>query len=239
MHFFLFLKRGRHVALPVVQPMANLKAGDTISCFYPNTKPRYARGKDGWRRWGAPLRLEGVPQEVHDSAALKRAAAVHDAVNAAGSADPKLYGWKSLKLWRIALGSAGDRAEAGAGAPLPSLPAGGAVLCGVDRFGGRGAVLRRNYFHDLGTNGGLRWKSSGSAIENNLISRAGNMSSTWKGKASTGVEVSALQDWMGGPMAIDDVQIVGNRWEQCGLKANPVTVMLEATNVSEINNTWH
>ena len=140
-----FLKRGRHVVLPAVQPMANLKAGDTISCFYPNTKPRYARGKDGWRRWGAPLRLEGVPQEVHDSAALKRAAAVHDAVNAAGSADPKLYGWKSLKLWQIAVGSAGDRA----GAPLPSLPAGGAVLCGVDRFGGRGAVLHRNYFHDL------------------------------------------------------------------------------------------
>eukprot|EP01051_Picozoa_sp_SAG22_P014460 SAG22_NODE_1758_length_3640_cov_1.779723_2_plen_220_part_00 len=219
--------------------MANLKAGDTISCFYPNTKPRYARGKDGWRRWGAPLRLEGWPQEVHDSAALKRAAAVHDAVNAAGSADPKLMGWKSLKLWRIALGSAGDRAEAGAEAPLPSLPAGGAVLCGVDRFGGRGAVLRRNYFHDLGTNGGLRWKSSGSTIENNLISRAGNASSTWTGKASTGVEVSALQDWMEGPMAIDDVRVVGNRWEGCGLKNNPVTVMPEATNVSETNNTWN
>ena len=90
-----------------------------------------------------------------------------------------------------------------------------------------------------GTNGGLRWKSSGSTIENNIISRAGNSSSTWKGKASTGVEVSALQDWMEGPMAIDDVRIVGNRWEECGLKNNPVTVMPEATNVSQINNTWN
>jgi len=216
--------------------MANLRAGDTISCFYPNTKPRYARGKAGWRRWGASLRLKEKPEEVHDSAALKRAVAVHDALNAAGSANPKLYGWKSLKLWRVAL----DRAVAGAPPlPEPALPAGGAVLCGVDRFGGRGAVLRRNYFHDLGTNGGLRWKSSGSTIENNLISRAGNMSSTWKGKASTGVEVSALQDWMEGPMEIDGVRVVGNRWEECGLTGNPVTVMPEATNVSETNNTWN
>ena len=213
--------------------MANLRAGDTISCFYPNTKPQYARGKAGWRRWGASLRLKGKPEEVHDSAALKRAVAVHDALNAAGSANPKLYGWKSLKLWRVAL----DRAVAGA--PLPALPAGGAVLCGVDRFGGRGAVLRRNYFHDLGTNGGLRWKSSGSTIENNLISRAGNASSTWKGRASTGVEVSALQDWMEGPMEIDSVRVVGNSWDECGLTGNPVTVMPEATNISETNNTWN
>ena len=214
-------------------PMANMRVGDTFSCYYPNTKPRGARGKDGWRRWGtAALRLRELPEEVRDTADLAAAAAVHDSVNRAGGANQQLMGWTSLKLWRVALDSAG-------GPPLPPLPAGNAVLCGVDRFGGRGAVLRGNYFHDLGTNGGLRWKSSDSTIENNTIRRAGNASSTWVGRATTGVEVSALQDWMEGAMSIDSVRVVGNRWEDCGIRTNPVTVMPEASNITETNNSWN
>ena len=212
-------------------PVTNLRAGDTLQCFLPNTKPRYARGADGWRRWGGPLRLQHPAMEEHNGSLLAEAAAVKDSINGA-KANPQLYGWKSLKLWHVSLLT--DIA-------LPPLPPGGAVLCDVVRFGGRGAVLRGNFFHDLGTNGGVRWKSSGSLIVDNTILRAGNASRPPSSRISTGVEVSALQDWMEGPMQIDDVRISGNRWVDCGIKGwspgHPVTVMPEATNVTQVNNT--
>ena len=112
-----------------------------------------------------------------------------------------------------------------------------AVICDIDKFGVRGAVLRGNYFHDLGTNGGLRWKSSSSTIEGNSIVRAGNGSSTVHGKVSTGVEVSALQDWMEGPAVIADVMIEGNHWVDCGLTSAPVTTCPRDSNVTVRNNT--
>ena len=162
--------------------------------------------------------------------------------------------WKSLKLWRVELAPV-------TGVPQPPIPptSAPAVICDVDRFGGRGAVLRNNFFHDLGTSGGLRWKSSASLIAGNSIVRAGNASSAENGRATTGVEVSALQDWMEvnsaacrhdmslgwvshdgaasqGPAVIEDVVIEGNRWVDCGLTAVPVTVQ-EHTNVTMRNNT--
>ena len=208
-------------------PVANLRRGDVLQCHLPNTKPRYARGKDGWRRWGGSLRLDRPATEERNESLLAQAAAVQASINSA-SANPPLMGWKSLKLWQVSLLT--DTA-------LPRLPAGGAVLCDVVRFGGRGAVVRGNFFHDLGTNGGLRWKSSGSQILDNTVLRAGNASRPPTSRISTGVEISALQDWMEGPMQIDGVRVSGNRWVDCGMAAVPVTVMPEATNVTQTNNT--
>ena len=233
-------------------PLANSVAGDTISCFLVNEKPRYKRGADSWRLWGAKLRLLAAPVEVRNESLLASAAAVRLAVNKAG-ANPPLMAWKSLKLWRVELAPVPGVAQP----PIPQT-ATPAVICDIDRFGGRGAVLRNNFFHDLGTSGGLRWKSSASLIAGNSIVRAGNASSAENGRATTGVEVSALQDWMEvnsaacrhdmslgwvshdgaasqGPAVIEDVVIEGNRWVDCGLTAVPVTVQ-EHTQVTLRNN---
>ena len=214
-------------------PLANSEVGDTLSCYQVNKKPRYARGNDSWAPWGAKLRLLSVPVEVRNETMLAEAAAVRSAINAAG-ANPALYGWKSLKLWSIAVAPVTGTAQP----PIPIChgcePA---VICDVDRYGGRGAVLRNNYFHDLGTNGGIRWKSSGSTIERNMIVRAGNASSTVLNHPNSGVEVSALQDWMEGPAVIANVLIEGNHWIDCGVSRPPVTVCPRDSNVTIRNNT--
>ena len=208
-------------------PLANSRAGDTLSCFVVNTLPRYP-GAGRWKSF-ARFVLRSAPEAVRDAASLAEAALVRQRTNNA-SANPPLMAWKTLRLWSVDLRTA-------SGAPPPPLPASGSVICDVDRFGGRGATLTNNSFHDLGTNGGIRWKSSNSAIIGNRITHAGNGSHA-VGTAHTGVEVSALQDWMEGPATIENVLIAHNEWIDCGLTASPVTVMKQAENVSMHDNTW-
>jgi hypothetical protein len=43
---------------------------------------------------------------------------------------------------------------------------------------------------------------------------------------------------MEGPPAIDGVRVAGNRWVACGLSADPVFTMPQATNVVRSNNSW-
>ena len=43
-------------------------------------------------------------------------------------------------------------------------------------------LCERNAVHDLGTSGGLRWKSSDSVIDSNLIFHAGNASARGSGR---------------------------------------------------------
>ena len=104
-------------------PLANSVAGDTISCYLVNDKPRYKRGADSWRLWGAKLRLLAAPVEVHNESLLASAAAVRLAVNKAG-ANPPLMAWKSLKLWRVELAPVTGAAQP----PIPPTSA-PAVIC--------------------------------------------------------------------------------------------------------------
>lgn len=210
-------------------PLFNSLAGDTMSCFVVNTLPRYP----GAGRWEIFARfvLRSAPEAVRDAASLAEAALVRQRTNNA-SANPKIYPWKTLRLWSVDLRTV-------SGVPPPPLPASGSVICDVDRFGGRGATLTNNSFHDLGTNGGIRWKSSNSAMIGNLFTHVGNGSHAAPvGAAHTGIEVSALQDWMEGPATIEDVLIAHNEWSGCGLTASPVTVMKQAVNVSIHDNSW-
>ena len=56
-------------------------------------------------------------------------------------------------------------------------------------------------------------------------------------RVSTGVEISALQDWMEGPALINNVTVENNRWVQCGLMGGAPVSVQENTSVVLRNNT--
>ena len=76
-------------------------------------------------------------------------------------------------------------------------------MCDIERFLAKGSVIRNNSFHHMTCNLG-RTKSSNSIIENNTWGTATHS------ETSSNLEITGLEQWMEGPMLIDNVIVINN-----------------------------
>ena len=106
------------------------------------------------------------------------------------------------------------------------------LMCDIERFLARGSIIRNNTFHHTTCNLG-RTKSSDSMIENN----------TWgtptHSESSSNLEVTGLENWMEGPMLIDNVSVVNNVFLGAADGNRNVHPSPQATNVSVHGNLPH
>jgi hypothetical protein len=86
------------------------------------------------------------------------------------------------------------------GADLTKAPG---ISCWIERFSTTGAIVRNNHLHDGLPGAGIRWKSSGGRIENNIFERS----------ASTHIEIAPYSD-IEGPLTIANVSVVNNVWKE-------------------------
>ena len=99
-----------------------------------------------------------------------------------------------------------------------------ALMCDVERFLAKGSVIRNNSFHHTTCNLG-RTKSSDSIIEHN----------TWAYGGSN-MEITGLENWMEGPMLINNVTVRNNTFLGAGDGNHDVHPSPQATNITISDN---
>ena len=164
-------------------PMSNIVAGtDTISCRTFNTFEQ---------RFGSAEQVVVRKVLVTDLARTSYAAAqalMHSVTSATGVGFA--MGWCGVELWDIEL--QGDTS----GWNTTAEPV---LMCDIQRFLGKHALIANNSFHHTTCNYG-RVKSSDSSVVNSTFAVAGMQN----------LEVTGLQNWMEGPMLISNVVIANN-----------------------------
>ena len=192
-------------------PLNHVRNGtDTVSCFHFNSLAPIGRS------------VVSALKEITDATFVKNffAKANPDApggINGiAAQLNPKMQSWTSAKLWNVTLPILESK--------LASFSNG--AICTVDRFGGPGAQVVGNHF----TNGAAllgRTKSSGAVIRGN----------TWTDTATHTLEITALQNFMEGPVEIKGVTIDGNTLiRSTDNTTSPVAAGPNATGVTFTNN---
>ena len=140
--------RGRY---GTASPMSSMRPGDTLSCWEFNTvKP------------AANYTLSGWPEPITSKQLLKNAAALEDVLNQKNGTNAAMNRWVSLKMWRVWV-DVNDKATGVSNSTHGwNNDAHGAVMCDLDRFSNKGAVIRHNVFQHGGhPQIGGRIKSSG------------------------------------------------------------------------------
>lgn len=132
-------------------PMSSMRPGDRLSCWEFNTiKP------------AANLTLAGWPEPITNKAILEKAAALEDVLNQKRGTNAGMNRWVSLKMWRVRVAATELANGAGGSVRGWGNVAYGPVMCDLDRFANRGALIRRNVFQHGGhPQIGGRIKSSG------------------------------------------------------------------------------
>ena len=122
-----------------------MRPGDTLSCWEFNTvKP------------AANYTLSGWPEPITSKQLLKKAAALEGVLNQKNGTNAAMNRWVSLKMWRVWV----DVNDPATG--VSNSISNRAVMCDLDRFSNRGALIRHNVFQHGGhPQIGGRIKSSG------------------------------------------------------------------------------
>eukprot|EP01052_Picozoa_sp_SAG31_P037307 SAG31_NODE_4798_length_2952_cov_2.577638_2_plen_239_part_00 len=143
-------------------PMAAMRPADTLSCW----------GVHDQLQPVATLALTAYPEVVTDPTWLTRAVGLRATLN--DQQEAGFRQWVSLQLWRIRGKIAGVSTGGAGGNASHPLPLG--MLCDLDRFSNRNAVVRRNTFRNSGhPQCGSRVKSSGAIIEDNRWENSVNL----------------------------------------------------------------
>jgi hypothetical protein len=103
-----------------------------------------------------------------------------------------------------------------------------ALMCDIERYVARGSIIRNNSFHHTTCNMG-RTKSSDSVIENNIFEHA----------RSANLEITGLEQWMEGPMAINNVSVMNNNFVGTAEGDRNVHPSTQATNITLESNLPH
>ena len=188
-------------------PMTNAVPGsDTLHCQTFNT---FKQALGGER---VLLRKRHITNPNRTS--LKAAAALQQQISRETGVHYAMA-WCGVELWEVDLGDLG-------GWNTTAEPV---LMCDVARFGASGAAVINSSFHHTTCNMG-RMKASGSRVVGSRFANA----------SSANLEITGLQNWLEGPMLIDNVTVADNSFPGTRNGDSNVHPSRQATNVTVVGN---